>query len=379
MEADAPERMAILRMLESGKITAAEAAELLRALADVPGRDGPAPGARRGEWVERATQKAAQRGRRAAEAWARHADEMVSRAADLASRAAEQFGENVGKTFSTLPDVMERAAKAGWGQFGPGFRFEDVVEGELDGGEDGPAGLDLEGWNGPIVVRASDGAHVRLILRKTVHALSEEEARQIAAAVTAAVRGREVVVRRDSSAPAWPGALTIEAELPRGARWGGLVRTGNGAIEITGVHLRGLRVETSNGRVDLSAARGSDVEILTSNGAIGALGLGGRLELRTSNGSISLEPAADEDGGEVHAVTSNGSIDVHLPAGLAVDIDSGTSNGRLDTAGLGPAAPKVDGKGLGRTELVWRSPEWDDAPARARLVLRTANGSIRFS
>ncbi len=376
---EAPERMAILRMLESGKITASEAAELLRAVGDTQGRGGFGAGARRTEWVERATARAAERGRRAAESWARHADEMVTRAADLASRAAEQLGENVGKTFSTLPDVMERAAKAGWGTFGPGFRFEDVVEGPLDGGEEGPAGLDLEGWNGSITVRPSDGTGVRLVLRKTVHALSEDEARQVAAAVSAEIRGREVLVRRDGSAPAWPGALAIEAQLPRGARWGGVVRTGNGSIQVTGVQLHGLRVETSNGRVDLSATRGSDVEVLTSNGAIGALGLGGRLDLRTSNGSISLEPSPDEDGSEVHAVTSNGSIDVHVPDGLAVDIDAGTSNGRFETGGLGPAAPKVEGRGLGRTELLWRSPDWGGAQAHARLVLRTTNGSIRFS
>lgn len=379
MTEETPERMVILRMLENGKITASEAADLLRALADAPGRGAAPPQGSPGEWVERATQRAAARGRRAAEAWARHADEVVARAAEVAARAAEQVGENVGKTFANLPEVMERAAKAGWGAFGPGFRFEDVVEGDLEGGPDGPAGLDLEGWNGAITVRPAEGARVRLVLRKTVHAFSEDEARKVAASVTAEVRGRQVMVRRAPTAQAWPGALAIDAELPRDARWGGVVRTGNGAIQVSGVQLQGLRVETSNGRVDLSATRGGDVEVLTSNGAIGALGLGGRLDLRTSNGSISLEPSPESEDTLVHAVTSNGSIDVHVPAAVAVDIDAGTSNGRFETEGLGPSAPKVEGRGLGRTELVWRAPNWEGASAHAQLVLRTTNGCIRFT
>jgi hypothetical protein len=378
---EAPERMAILRMLENGKITATEAADLLRALGDGGGRatESEAQRARRTEWMERATARAARRGRQAAETWARHADEVVSRAGELAARAAEQLGENVGKTFATLPDVMERAARAGWGTFGPGFRFEDVVEGTLEGGEEGPAGLDLEGWNGSVVVKLADGPGVRLVLRKTVHAGSEEEAREIAAAVSAEISGRQVVVRRQGGAPAWPGALAIEAQLPRGARWGGVVRTGNGSIQIADVQLHGVRVETSNGRVLVAAARGSDVEVLTSNGAIQAIGLGGRLDLRTSNGGITVVPDAGGGEGEVHAVTSNGSIDVRVPEGLAVDIDAGTSNGRFETTGLGPAAPRAEGtRGLGRVELVWRSPEWESAASRAHLALRTTNGSIRF-
>jgi hypothetical protein len=392
--AGSSERMTVLRLLEQGKITAAEAAELLKALQE--GQERP----RAGEWASEAARRAAEkaeeaarraaeraqrvawRGRRAAEFWARHADEVAARAAEQAIRAAEQIGEGVTRVLAGLPDLMERAARTGWGNWGPGFRFEEVVEGELEG-EQGPAGLDLEGWNGPVRLRGVDGRHVRLVLRKSVHAAGEEAAREVASAVSGVITGRQVSVRRNPQAPAWPGGLALEVELPRTALWGGVVRTGNGAIEAEGLTLRGLRLETSNGRVALQGCGGEDVVVLTSNGRIEASGLRGRVELRTSNASIGLglsaggaDPAAPEGETEVTAVTSNGSIEVAVPAGLAVEVDASTSNGRIDGSGLGVGMPVV--QGVGRAELRWRSPAWEGQPARARLYLRTTNGSIRF-
>jgi|GEM_PF-3062929 len=392
------ERMAVLRLLEQGKITPAEATELLKALRE-PGagagfaRPGPADWAetaarRAAERAQRAAERAALRGRRAAEYWSQHADEVAARAAEHAARAVEQVGENVGRIFGNLPDFMERAAKAGWGTWGPGYRFEEVVEGEL-AGDDGPAGLDIEGWNGAVTLRPVDGRQVRLVLKKTVHAAGEAEARELALAVTAEVTGRQITVRRVQGAPSWPGGgLAIEAYLPRSAVWGGVVGTDNGQIDGEGLHLRGLRFETSNGRVRLADCMGEDIGVLTSNGGIETDGLRGRVELRTSNGAISVTPAetAPTDGPaapgvevDVTASTTNGTIHVRVPAGLAVDVDATTSNGRFDVTGLGPSAPAPDNnRGYGRSQFRWRSPDWDTAERRARLVLRTTNGSVRF-
>ncbi len=390
------ERMAVLRLLEQGKITAAEATELLKALRE-PGAASARPGP--GDWAEqaarraaeraqRAAERAAQRGRRAAEYWGQHADEVATRAAEHAARTVEQVGENVSRIFANLPDFMERAAKAGWGAWGAGHRFEEVVEGTLEG-DGGPAGLDIEGWNGAVVLRPVDGTQVRLVLKKTVHAAGEAEARELASAVTAEVVGRQVTVRRMPGAPAWPGgALAIEAYLPRAAIWGGVVGTDNGQIDGEGLQLRGLRLETSNGRVRLADCTGQDVGVLTSNGGIETDGLRGKVELRTSNGAITVHPAeeAPQDGPsegqpeiEVTATTTNGAIRVHIPAGIAVDVDATTSNGRFDVAGLGPSAPRPDGnRGFGRADFRWRSPEWKTGARRAQLTLRTTNGSIRF-
>ncbi len=384
------ERMMVLRLLEQGKITAGEAADLLRALTERPdwpprpgwagppgwrGREGPVDPEAAARRARERVERFAERGRRHAEFWARHADEIAARAAEHATRAAEQVGENVSRMLSNLPDVVERVARTGWGAWGPGYRFEDEVEGDLEG-EGGPAGLDLEGWNGSVALHGASGGRVRLVLRKTVHAASEDEARAIAERVTASVFGRQVTVHRADSTEAWPGGVSLEAFLPRDAVWGGVVRTGNGHLTVDGLSLRGLRLESNNGRVDLEGCSGEDVSVVTSNARIEARGLRGKIDLRTSNGAIVLGLAAGNAQSEVQAVTSNGPIDVELAAGVAVDVDATTSNGRIDAAGLGPEAPAS--RGSGRADLHWRSPEWDVSAARARLSLRTSNGSVRF-
>ena len=374
--------MAVLRLLEQGKISAAEAADLLRALHEAPRHRGPLEppgwgGARAEEAARRMAERIermAVRGRRQAEYFARHADEIAGRAAEQAARAAEVVGENVGRIFANLPEYLDRAARSGWSAWGPGFRFEQTVEGVLEG-EGGPAGLDLEGWNGNVRLHGTDGGPVRLILRKTVHAASEEQAALVADAVTATIFGRQVSVHRTDVAEAWPGGLSLEAFLPRDAVWGGLVRTGNGAIEIDGLTLRGLRAETSNGRVIVEACAGEDVTVSTSNGQIRAQGLHGHVELRTSNGGITVQLPPADGATNLQAVSSNGSIDVELPPASRVQVDATTSNGRIETVGLGPDAPTVHG--TGRAELHWRSPD-AEAAVQVQLVLRTTNGPIRL-
>ncbi len=380
----ASERLVVLRLLEAGRITAAEAAELLRALGEGEPATGPG-GHRAPDWVEQAAQRAAERaqraaahGRRSAEFWARRADDLAGRAAGQAARTAEQIGENVGRIFTNLPDWLDRAARAGWGNLGVGHHFEDVVEGDLEGG-DGPAGLDLEAWNGRVTLRTWEGSRVRLVLRKTVHAPSEEQARRLAAAISAEVIGRQVVVRAAADIGVWPGGLSMEADLPREAVWGGVVRSGNGRIEVLGLHVRGLRLETSNGRVTVTGGTLDDLTAVTSNGRIEVDGLRGHALLRTSNGGITITLA---DGGpevDVDASTSNGGIELALAGAMAMDVEANTSNGRIDAAGLGPEAPMPTApRYTGRASLRWRSADWEQAERRCRLALQTSNGGIRF-
>ena len=392
------ECVSVLRMLEEGQIQAEDAVSLIRALRDRnPGGEarGPRGGFRRGtreafrrgetgdssagpgpEQWERATQRAMERARRAAEFWSQQAEEIAERA----GKAAEQVGENMGRVLSGVPDMVERMARAGWGNWGPGHRFEEMLEGTIPPG--GEATLDVEGWNGPVSVRAVDGDRVRIILRKTVHAPSEDAAREIAMAVEAFVEpdARRVRVGRRQGGGAWPGGLAVEAYVPRGVTWTGEARTGNGPVDVDGLRVNGLRLETSNGPVRVLSCQGEDIAVTTSNGRIEVEGaLAGRTELRTSNGAIAVAPSG-EGGGEtaVRAVTSNGAIEVRLPPTVAVEIDAATSNGRFDLSGLGPEGPNLGNqKGFGRSEVRWRAPSWDQAPARLRLALRPSNGGVR--
>lgn len=383
-DAGRDERVTVLEMLRDQRVGVDEALALLRALCDPASVPAPEPrgvfrrvgdSANPEQW-ERTAQRAVARARRAADFWSQHAEEIAGRA----GKAAEQVGENMGRVLAGVPDIVERMAKAGWGTWGPGYRFEDVVEGVLAPGEQ--ATLDLEGWNGMVAVRPVEGDRVRLVLRKTVHAPNEEDARQVADAVEAVVDGesRRVRVARRSGLASWPGGLSLEAYVPRGVEWTGDVRTGNGAVEVDGLRVRGLRLETSNGMVRVDGCSGEDLSATTSNGRIEVTGaLAGRVDLRTSNGAIVVTPSG-ESGGEpwLRATTSNGPIELRLPATVAVDLDAATSNGKFDLSGLGPDGPDLrHQKSFGRNEVRWRSPSWDQSTARLTVQLRTSNGAVR--
>lgn len=103
------------------------------------------------------------------------------------------------------------------------------------------------------------------------------------------------------------------------------LRTSNGAIRVE--RLRGaVDAQTSNGTIELIDVAG-DATARTSNGRIHAERLAGGLDATTSNGGVS----ADLEGGSrpIRVETSNGSVDLALPASYASDVRVGTSNGGI--------------------------------------------------
>ncbi len=371
------ERLEVLRLLEQGKITAAEAAELLGALG---GRPGPhwrqhGPGGDPARAAEAALRRAGRRARGAAAFWAQHADELTTKALEQAGRTVEQVGETIGRVFAGVPDLAERAAQVSWGNKGIGFHFDEQLEGRIEGEAGAPAGVDVRGWNGALMVHGVDGDRCRVILRKSVYALTEAAAREIAASAHCSVVGRQVEVRRESDARSWTGSLSTEAFLPRDAAWGGLLATSNGPLSVEDILVDGLQLETTNGPVRCNGLRGGGLQATSANGRLDISGAVRRLEARTTNGSIHLSPEGVDGDAEITAVTSNGSIELRMPADVAVDLTATTSNGRVDAEVLSGAGKTG---GFGRNEFHWRHPDWDNAPRRVVLRLRTSNGSIRL-
>ena len=103
------------------------------------------------------------------------------------------------------------------------------------------------------------------------------------------------------------------------------LRTSNGQIHVTG--LRGsLDAQTSNGSVELVGVEG-DVVAHTSNGRIRAERLNGTLEATTSNGPVNAEIARTDR--PVHVETSNGPVELTLPANYNRDVRVSTNNGGI--------------------------------------------------
>lgn len=147
-----------------------------------------------------------------------------------------------------------------------------------------------------------------------------------------------------------------------------------------------LALTTRNGKIETEGIRG-DLVARTSNGEIDVDGGMGELDLQTSNGAIEIDAteatvAAESTNGNVsfagslargsHKLeTSNGGIDLKLPASTPFRFEASTSNGSVTNRfpGLQPTSGK---KGSRRLAGVVGQAE----AAAIDVKLETSNGSI---
>jgi hypothetical protein len=110
----------------------------------------------------------------------------------------------------------------------------------------------------------------------------------------------------------WSGnraKLTFDVQVPRGVRFHAM--TTNGAVHC--VNLESVvEAATTNG----------DVEVSTSEWA----------SAKTTNGGVRVSMGNAKWSGELEEETTNGSVDVTLPASAEFKVDAGTTNGGISTA-----------------------------------------------
>jgi len=103
------------------------------------------------------------------------------------------------------------------------------------------------------------------------------------------------------------------------------LRTSNGAIRVQ--DLKGsLDAQTTNASVELLNVDG-DAKVISSNGHIQADRLSGSLDANTSNSSIAV--SVSQAAKAVRLDTSNGSVDLTLPANYSSDAHVSTSNSSI--------------------------------------------------
>jgi hypothetical protein len=124
------------------------------------------------------------------------------------------------------------------------------------------------------------------------------------------------------------------------------LRSSNGSIRIENLH-GPVDAQTSNGAVDLIDVEG-DVIAHSSNGHIHAEGLRGGFDAGTSNSSVKAEIARATR--SVRVETSNGGVELTLPAQITGEVRVNTSN----------------------SSITVRLP----SSANARILARTSNASI---
>ncbi len=164
------------------------------------------------------------------------------------------------------------------------------------------------------------------------------------------------------------------------------VRTGNGAINVTGIAGRhdlassngtisvaqfdgALSAQTSNGRVTVHDGRGA-LDLRTSNGIVDVQNVQAQgLELHTSNGRVSFTGSL-ASGSHNTLDVGNGSVSLTLPPESALSVDLRAGNGSVNVNGFAVATTGASQRNAVQGVI---------GRADATLTVRAGNGSITLS
>lgn len=142
----------------------------------------------------------------------------------------------------------------------------------------------------------------------------------------------------------------------------------NGGVAVDGLHGPSLKATTSNGGVSVHGAFGK-ADIDSSNGGIDLQGTFHDVTADTSNAGVDadLRPVRS---GKVAISTSNGGIDVRVPAsGAAYDVTGDTSNADVEIR-LGGTHIESD------DHATYRSPGYESASVQVTIDLKSSNAGI---
>ena len=330
------EHRRVLKMLEEGTITAAEADKLLKALGSEPGlSEAGAPG--------------------------------QTESADLSGLVEGALSS------------LKSAGLFGWGS---AHSFEREVTGTFS-----PGAVEDQGWvdlrgaarNGRIEVSGWDSEEYRVVIRTKVRGGDREQAREVAERFCQVEQG-DAVLTVDGRGTDMPpnSSVSLDVFLPEKYRYNVDLLTSNGRIEIDHLRCKDLVAASSNGRVACQKIEAEDVELETSNGRIEVGGVSGSVRAHTSNGRIRLAPARVETSSEYDMVTSNGKILLEYDPGreVGVDFEARTSNGKIKV-GWDDVQYEIDNvRGKRRTHVKGKTAEFDSKPVKLKVNLKTSNGAI---
>jgi DUF4097 and DUF4098 domain-containing protein YvlB len=186
------------------------------------------------------------------------------------------------------------------------------------------ATVKLSNTNGRVAVSAWDQPRVKVVALKKVEADSSD--------IAEALKELRVDIQPQN------GGLVIDTHYPRRGEgitsifdWlsGDRVQA-QVTYELTVPRSMNVDVTNTNGAIHLSGVTGTH-ELDTTNGKIEVARCAGSLDASTTNGSIHAELTKVSKGQPLRFETTNGRIELELPADLAVDVDAATPNGDIDS------------------------------------------------
>lgn len=398
------ERMLILRMLEQGKITAEEAAELLDALrteSDFP--DDPAE-----DTGDERFDQAMAKAREYIEKMRERIEEGVQKvrvtvrekgpSREDIDHAVKQFQRGIANVLDELPDVLARLGSFEF-RTKPGHTFEEEFAGRLT--VEQPVEIVVHNAAGGIEVKAGDDSlsyRVKVINR--VHVEDENEARRLSEASIvwhATDAGFELKAGTRPKVTAkivitLPRHLLYQADLVsetgslvwRGVNASSLtISSEDGSIVLEDVKTERVQVQGANGSVRLKDVHAASTHVSTGNGSIRFTGSSPDLHLRTENGSVRCVFAVNDEEPERHhghhqwdIGTANGSVTVKVPGGGAFGYrcDLRAEHGRV----LAELPSFVEEGGADPSHIAGASRDFDAKPIQMTLKVRTGSGLIRI-
>lgn len=424
------EKMMVLQMVAEGKITPEQGAELLRAIGETkpeapaapkPGWIPAAPSApaappapqapaapvaprapgqeirdsiRRSidanvrsnieQSIERAArqaEKAAEMAASQAEAWAGRVAHHAEEFAETASREGENLGKVLGESGENIGKMIARLFSGGFGVGGPEFEFHEELRGELPA--EGELQVQMSTSNGRVVVDTWDEQGFRLDIRKTAHAASEAEAKELVKdGYEFSQNGLSLNARTKEISTFVNAAYSVgfTLTLPRDRKASLQIRSSNGRLEVDRISGTSLKATTANGRIIVNGCSFSRTDTETANGRIEFSGNPGDLHASTANGRIEAELGG---AGAWKMESANGRIEASITRapGVAYEVDASTLAGKIEVTGLEDAEVLVDETKakFGSRHYKARTRGFSDAASKASLVASTTSGRVTVS
>ena len=357
------ERLAILKMLAEGKISAEEAEMLLRALDE---------SARPDEKTYTDDEKPKER------------KELLQEVTEIFQEVGREIENEVSKAIKSVqgPDVKKIVHDV-VGQVKSSDAVDavsDITDISEEGGEKrrvkqqldvfkgtGITKIDAQTANGRIALEGSDRDRVVVHAWKEVRgkrAVAEEFVQQIE--IYAEQIGDELRIFTQHPPPPKGVNLAVRYAIETPREVDVNLRTVNGKIKISGIS-GAIDATTVNDVIKLKGETGP-IRARTTNGSIRAEidMLGNDAEFSTTSGSVGVE--VHRGVAPVTVLTTNGSINLTLPADFAGQLDAEARRGRVHSDFPIPVVSKV------RNQLKGEIGEGGEAVVK----LRSSNGSIRL-
>jgi DUF4097 and DUF4098 domain-containing protein YvlB len=163
--------------------------------------------------------------------------------------------------------------------------------------------------NGGIRVRGWDRNEVAIRSRIVAYADSEQDARRLASQVRIETAGGDVRAHGPDRDNDTYFVVSFELNVPQNAN---------------------LTLKTVNGGISIRDLRGT-VNFDAVNGGVRLENVAGEVRGETNNGGLTIDLTGDRwDGAGLDVETHNGGVRLNLPANYSAELETGTTNGRLN-------------------------------------------------